>query len=461
MRRVPIRLRLTLGFVVVTAVLLVLVGLFAYARLASGFADDLDRELQQRAQDITGAVTRPGRPLANLAQTGFVERGESFAQLQAADGTVLQSTATLRGRPVLTPEQASQAALRTSYVDLPSAPGLDEPARVLATPLRRGGRPVILVVGNTTQNGVEALARVRRNMLVGGPVLLAFMSLLAYVLAASALRPVETMRRRAAQMTAGTPGQRLPVPPARDEIARLGATLNELLSRLDDAMERERSFVANASHELRTPLALLRTELELALRRPRPADELALAISSAEEEVNRLGRLADDLLVLARESDDGLPIRLTAVPVPDLLVACVARFGGAADGKGRVLRADPGAVRHVTADPTRLEHALQNLIDNALTHGKGEVVVLAVRTARAVELHVTDEGPGFDDQIRPRAFDRFTTTVASGGAGLGLAIVAAVARAHGGTTGAVNKADGGADVWLSLPASYFSAACES
>jgi two-component system, OmpR family, sensor kinase len=449
----PIRVRLTLGFAAVMALVLVLVGMFSYTRLAAGLSDDLNRQLQQRAQDLSRAAGRPGSTLASLAGTGFIERGESFAELLATDGTVLESTTTLHGRPVLTPDQAAQAASGTSYVDLPHAPGLDEPARLLATPLRRGGQTVILVVGNTTQDGAEELARVRREMLTLGPLLLLVMTGIAYLMTGAALRPVEAMRRRAAAMSAGTSGQRLPLPPARDEMARLGTTLNDLLARVDDAMERERSFVANASHELRTPLALLRTELELAIRRPRPASDLVAAISSAGEEVDRLSRLADDLLVLARSSDDGLPVAISRVALPDLLRASADRFTRQARDAGRAIATDPGDVASIEVDPVRLAHAVDNLIDNALRHGKGDVEVCARSTADAVEIHVLDEGPGFAADLHPLVFDRFVRSPTSSGAGLGLAIVAALAHAHGGSAGSANRPSGGADVWISLPLS--------
>ena len=391
--------------------------------------------------------------MTSLAGTGFIERGESFAELVATDGTVLESTITLHGRPVLTPEQADVAASGTSYVDLSSAPDLDEPARLLATPLRRGGRTVILVVGNTTQDGAEELARVRREMLALGPLLLLVMTGIAYLMTGAALRPVEAMRRRAAAMSAGTPGQRLPIPPARDEMARLGTTLNDLLARVDDAMERERAFVANASHELRTPLALLRTELELAIRRPRPASDLAAAISSAGEEVDRLSRLADDLLVLARSSDQALPIAMSRVELPTLLRASADRFARTAREAGRTITTEPEDVGFLEVDPLLLAHSIDNLVDNALRHGTGDVMVCARSSAHTVEIHVLDEGPGFVLDLQPLVFDRFVRSPTSSGAGLGLAIVAAVARAHGGSTGSANRACGGADVWISLPTS--------
>src|SRR5207253_5266995 len=125
-------------------------------------------------------------------------------------------------------------------------------------------------------------------------------TLAGYLLAGLALRPVESMRRRAAAISAETPGERLPVPGSRDELERLGATLNEMLERLEDALEREREFVADAGHELRTPLALLRTELELALRQARTADELRAAVRRSSHEADRLAQLAEDLLLIAR-----------------------------------------------------------------------------------------------------------------------------------------------------------------
>ena len=154
----------------------------------------------------------------------------------------------------------------------------------------------------------------------------------ATLLAAAALRPVEAMRRRAAAVTPATPGSRLPVPPARDEISRLAETLNEMLARLEAAFEHERRFVADASHELRTPLALLRTELELALRRPRTREELEDALRSAAEETERLSRLAEDLLLIARADQGPLPDPARAISAAgELLGRRRARFADRAE----------------------------------------------------------------------------------------------------------------------------------
>jgi signal transduction histidine kinase len=245
------------------------------------------------------------------------------------------------------------------------------------------------------------------------------------------------------------------VPDTDDEIARLGETLNDLLARLESARERERRFVADASHELRTPLALLRSELELAQRRPRSREELESALASAAEETERLSRLADDLLVLARADADGLALRREELRVRDLAERVGSRFERRASESGRTVDIGAPSGLEVVGDGARLEQALANLVDNALRHGEGDVRIAARADNGSVELHVLDEGAGFDDDFAAQAFERFSRADearGNGGAGLGLAIVQAIAQAHGGTSFARNRDDrAGADVWLVLP----------
>jgi two-component system OmpR family sensor kinase len=450
-RRWPIRLRITVGFAAAVGLLLTVVGAAAYHRLAAGFDDDLDRELHQRAQDLSGPLRAPGSSLRSLAGTGFIERGESFAEVQTADGRVVQATDTLTGVPLLSRDEITRAERGSILVDRPRAPGLDEPARLLATPVTRDGQRLVLVVGITRENGQEVLRRVRAQLLLGFPLLLVLTSGLGYLLAGAALRPVEEMRRRAASMSGGPAGRRLPVPPGDDELARLGVTLNELLARVDATLERERSFVANASHELRTPLALLRTELELAIRRPRGAAELTDAIGSATEEVERLVRLAEDLLVIASTDEGRLRIVAERLDVPALLQRVASRFGGLAAQQGRALELESGPARSVVADPQRLEQALVNLVGNAFQHGAGPVSLGTRQVDGATELWVADHGDGFDDAMLAHGFERFARTATGHGSGLGLSIVAVVAEAHGGTAGLANRATGGSVAWIRLP----------
>jgi signal transduction histidine kinase len=281
-------------------------------------------------------------------------------------------------------------------------------------------------------------------------------ALAGYLLAAAALRPVERMSERAATISAASPGRRLPVPPADDEIARLGRRLNEMLARLEGALDRERTLVSNASHELRTPLALMKTEIELALAEPESAPGLSAALRSTAEETDRLSQLTDDLLLLARVDSGELPIRRSDVRADELLGTIATRFGRRAADAGRTIDVVSPADLVVRGDRRRLEQALANLVENSLRYGAGAVRLQASTENGSLELHVGDHGPGFPPPFLEHAFERFSRADRSRdttGVGLGLAIVAAIAHAHGGTATAANLPEGGADVALRLPRS--------
>jgi two-component system, OmpR family, sensor kinase len=450
--RLPIRLRLTLAFAVAMAVMLVAAGLFLYLRLGAALDRTIDRSLLGRADDVTALVRAAGSGLRQAPGPGLVEQEESFAQVLAPDGAVLDSTPGLRDRRLLSGPELARATRTIVLVDRPPFPDSDDPLRLLATPVQAEGGPVVVVVGTSTEERVEALESLLRQLLLGGPIVLAVASLLGYGLAAAAWRPVESMRREAEAVSATAPGRRLPLPQGDDEIVRLGATLNTMLDRLEAALARERRFVSDASHELRTPLAALRTELELALRRPRPPGELEAALRSAAEETERLSRLAEDLLVLVRADGGGLPVHRERLPAAQLLARVRERYAAQATEAGREIEVEADGVELV-ADRLRAEQALGNLVDNALRYGHGEVQLAALRGNGGVELHVRDRGPGFPPEFLDLAFDRFTRADPSRhgpGAGLGLAIVEVIAHAHGGTAHAANR-DTGADVWVELP----------
>ena len=369
-------------------------------------------------------------------------------------GAVVDSTPLLRDVPVLDPRQIQRAQRGTIVLDLGPPPGGDDPARVLATPVDAQGERMVVVVGASREGRSEALASLRTQLLVGGPIALLLAALAGYALAAAALRPVESMRRGAAEISGASHGRRLPLSRPDDEIRRLGETLNEMLERLETALAREREFVADASHELRTPLALLKTELELAVRQPRTEEELQGALRSAVEEVDRLAQLAEDLLAIARSDRGTLAIRPAPLKVGELFAAVVHRFEGRAAAAGRRIEVDDPGDLALVGDGLRLEQALGNLIDNALRHGSGTIRLAAIEHDGRVEIHVTDEGGGFPPDFLPHAFERFSQADRSrrgGGAGLGLAISEVIARAHGGWARAQNLGAGGADTWLSLP----------
>jgi len=394
MASVPVRLRVTLAFAGVMAILLAAAGVVLYTRLAAELDTTINQGLHARTADLLPAA-RSGRPLPP-------DDEENFARVARAGDRL---------------------------------PDLGEPVRVIRTRLDASRT---LVVGTTIDDRDDALKTLVILLAIGLPIMLVLASLAGYGAAAAALRPVERMRRQAAGMA--EPSGRLPVGPADDEIGRLGTTLNAMLARIEEAYGRERAFVSDASHELRTPLAILKAELELALREGRSVEELQAALRSAAEETDRLVALAEDLLVLARVEEGRLPVRPEWLDAGTLL----RRFGPA--------HAPPGLA--VRADPDRLDLALRNLVENARRYGGGRIELAAERVNRSVELHVRDDGPGFPPDFLDAAFERFTRADPArgrGGTGLGLAIVDVIARAHGGAAGARNRPAGGADVWISLP----------
>jgi signal transduction histidine kinase len=244
------------------------------------------------------------------------------------------------------------------------------------------------------------------------------------------------------------------VPPAKDELARLGETLNQMLGRLQTALERERSFVDDASHELRTPLAAHKTELELALRYGESKEEFREAIASAVEEADHLNQLAEDLLVLARAEKGQLSVDVRPTKVGPLFETIRERYEERVAEAGRRLVVGYADGISAPSDGVRVQQALTNLVENALRHGDGEIRLWARSDPGRIELHVSDSGTGFAPEFLNRAFERFSrgdTGRTTPGTGLGLAIVDEIARAHGGQAGAANLPEGGADVWIELP----------
>jgi two-component system OmpR family sensor kinase len=452
----PVRIRVAAAFAVAMALVLTGAGFLIYALLGDDLANALDQDLRLRAQDVSALVRDPSQSLARQPPKGLIEHGESFAELLDSAGGVLDSTRPIGPAPLIGPRQIDVTLAQGSrFIDLPSVPGLDEGARLLATPVTRGGRRLVLVVGATRENRAETLRSLRTELLIAGPIALVLATLLGYLLAGAGLRTVEAMRKRAASISAETPGERLPVPRSGDELQRLGETLNDMLARLEEAIERERGFVAEAGHELRTPLALLRAELDYALHYAGSRDELRAAIRTASQETDRLVQLAGDLLLIASADKGRIPLRQERVQAEELLESVRKRFAWRADADARRIEIHTASQLELHGDRVRLEQALGNLVDNALRYGDGAIELIAARTDHRFELHVRDRGAGFPPTFLPHALQRFTRADASRsgtGIGLGLAIVSAIATAHGGQALAANASDGGADVMISLPA---------
>ena len=442
-----LRTRVTLVSAALMAVVLAATGAFVYLRLQTELRQAMDETLRSRAEAERLVVERSGALPSD-------QPDDAFAQLIGSDGSLIESSGSIAGEPPLV-ESADVTAPALSERDAVTIEGEVVPARMLAVPISEGR---VLVVGASLDDQRQTLGRLATSLAVGGPLALVLAVGVTWLLVGWTLRPVESMRGEAAAISASDPGRRLPVPGTGDELARLAETLNAMLERLEEAIERERRFVDDASHELRTPLANLKAELDLALRRSRTADELERALRSAAEETDRLARLADDLLVLARSDRGRLPIRREPVDVARMVGGTVDTFAARASERGVGIDVRVPEELRADVDELRVRQALGNLLDNGLRYvpSGGRMRVDAERHDGSLRLEVRDTGPGFPPEFLPLAFEAFARPDVSrsrpgGGTGLGLAIVAAVAEAHGGTAVADNLPDGGAVVVLSIP----------
>ena len=452
MSRFPIRLRLTLVFALALTAVLAATGAFLYLRLGASLDETINDGLEARAAELAPGLGSAGG-LDETAPVG-VDPDERFVQVLDLEGRIVAASQFVDRRPLLEADVLARAARGAIRLELDEVPGIDGRGRLLATPVETSSGTLVLIVGASLGDRDETTRGLLIELFIVEPAALVLASLLGYALARAALRPVESMRAEAAAISGSEPGRRLPLPHSRDEVRRLGETLNSMLERLQTALERERSFVADASHELRTPLALLKTELELALRRPRSQAELEQALRSAAAETDRLAQLADDLLLLARSDQGQVPLRRLAVSARDVLVRVAERFSHRGQATRRAIEVDAPEALSLTADPLQLEQALGNLLENALRHGDGTIRLAAADRDGQIELHVQDEGRGFPPEFLARAFDRFSRADearSTEGAGLGLTIADVIARAHGGSAHAANLERGGADVWLSIP----------
>jgi heavy metal sensor kinase len=445
---------LTLAFAGALALVICGLVLLIYVRFSAELDKAINGGLRDRASTLsTLAQARDSARAGAELRTELAAHGEGFAQVIDGSDRVLLDAApghhALLGRA-----EVAKALGGPLRADHPPAAGEQARVRVYAVPVDVGARRYVAVVGTTLRDREHAIGGLVTMLLIAAPIALVLLVLAGYGVVTGALAPVERMRRRAAAISAEAPGQRLPVPEGDDELARLGRTLNEMLGRLEDALIREREFSANASHELRTPLAMLRTEVELALDRPRTPAEMHAAMVSISEETERLVALAEDLLALSRADRGSLPIQVGRTDAASLLRSVRRRFDARVAGQGRAITVQAEEPAPIEADPARIEQALANLVENALRHGAGTIELRVRRDTDAVELHVLDDGQGFPEQFIDKAFERFSRAKearARAGSGLGLAIVQAIAEAHGGHGEAHNRPDGGADVSITLP----------
>ncbi|MEU8262463.1 ATP-binding protein [Micromonospora sp. NPDC048999] len=364
--------------------------------------------------------------------------------------------------PMLRPDQLRAGQRQRLVVDGRRV-GLAGPVRVVTVPAGTPAEPLTVLVAKSMADVRHSLYVVRALLLVGFPLLVAGLAVVAWRVVGATLRPVEALRSGAAEITGRAGPGRLPVPAARDEIQRLAVTLNDMLDRLEASRARQRAFVADAAHELRSPLTNMRTELEVA-RRLGDATDWPTVADNLLADTDRLSRLVDDLLLLARLDEqparpDGSAARAVGpVELGELLRGVAARYPSPP-----VRLASPPGPLWTEGDQGELRRVLVNLVENALRHAHGEVVLAvtgpypdppvpgqrgAAPAAGAYHLvTVTDDGPGIPAADRERVFARFTRLDDArarddGGAGLGLAIVRELVRRAGGSVDLADAAPG-------------------
>ena len=446
----PIRWRLTAAFAAAMALLISGLSGFVYARTGADLLAAVDAGLRSRAELLATDLQEQGPGLTGARPT-LIESDEVFAQIATATGRITQSSPLIAGQRLLPAGQVRQ--VRRPLWTERRIPGIDNVARILAVPVRVPGGRVVVIAGASLQDRQDALTSLAATLAVAGAGGLVLISLAAWLVLARALRPVERMRQQAAGITAVTgagPGPRLTQPAGRDEIALLGRTLNEMLGRIEESVDRERRLIERASHELRTPLAIQRIDLDLALSGPATAADLTAALRSVSEENEHLTRLTEDLLVLSRSRDGTLPLRRARTSLADL--ADDARLRASATAPPGIRLAVTAEDTVVLVDPAWFRQAIGNLVGNALRHTPpgGEVGVRLSADDGTVLLTVEDTGPGFLAGPASRVFEPFAPPGAPdsrpGMAGLGLAVVQAIAAAHGGRAWAENRPEGGARV---------------
>ncbi len=437
-----VRMGTTVLATAVVAVALAAGALLLVLLVHRSLVGSLDAAGLARAHDVAALATA-GRLQETVASTG---EESSVVQVLDPAGRVIAASPNISGESALLP--APPKVRRHQVLTLSGLPIADrgQSFRVVAerVSLPAGGGWVY-VATSLAQIDLTT-ARLAALLVLGLPVLLLVVAAAIWRAVGRALQPVEQIRASAAAIDGTELGARVPLPETQDEIARLAQTMNAMLSRIEDATLRQREFVGDASHELRSPLAALQTELDVALAHP-DGETPAMVLARMSAQTERMGRLLDGLLFLARADEGASQARHGRVDLDELVLAEAGRLRAAGT---TVAVVGPDAVR-IDGSRSELTRLLRNLGDNAAAHARSTVTLgLTVQDQQAV-LSVADDGPGVPAADRERIFQRFTRldaararTADGGGAGLGLAICRQIVqRHHGEITVGGGDSDGG------------------
>ncbi|HEY3001078.1 MAG TPA: ATP-binding protein, partial [Kribbellaceae bacterium] len=431
-RRSGVRGRSTAAAVAVVAVALALGAAVLLLLLQRTLVTSVADQAQARAVDVASQVREEGdgglarELIANIRPTQLIQ------VVDQRDRVIASSSPRTHEAPLSADRPPSGQTVSNQVGGMPLLDD-DHPYLIVARGTDFHGVRFTVVVASSLETQRETVATVTTYLLIGIPVLLALVGVATWVLVGRALRPVEQIRARVHGIDVEQLAERVPVPAAEDEIARLAVTMNEMLDRLQSGQETQRRFVADASHELRSPIASLTAALDVINADPtgRSAFELHQVMQA---ETERMRRLVEDLLLLAKADDTGLQIQRTDVDLDDLVDAELRRLRSAG---GPEIEGVVPAVR-ISGDAAKLSQVIRNLADNAVRAARSKVRFTLAEHAGTATVVVEDDGEGIPESERARVFERFVRLDASrdrgsGGSGLGLAIVREVVRGHGGT----------------------------
>ena len=457
--RASIRLRLTLWYIIILAVILAAFSAGVYLLLRHDLYQNLDRSIQNRADALLNIIQVEGDQLVLPGQVASEDPDEGFTRVFDASGSLrFGNSVALDQVPVDTRVVANAIAGTATTRSIKIG---DDPVRVKMLPIIRDGVILgALEVGQAQDNVSDTLSRLLLIMGIAYPVALVLASLGGIFLAGRALSPIDNITRAARQISAEDLNQRLKLRLPNDEVGRLARTFDEMIARLDDAFKRQRQFTTDASHELRTPLTIIKGQIDVSLQKEREPEAYRQVLQAVNDEVDRLIRLAGSLLTLTRADAGQIPLSFENIDVGEVVTGVSEQVRPTAVDKGAELKIDPGPPVTIQADEDLLLQLMLNLLDNAIkyTQSGGEVTVGWKVNGNKVEMRVHDTGIGISAEHLPYLFDRFyradkARSRAEGGVGLGLAISRWIAEVHGGSIN-VNSAPGkGSTFVILLPTS--------
>ncbi|WP_167858068.1 ATP-binding protein [Mycobacterium sp. DL99] len=423
---------------------LVVVGSVSAVLLYRLMCADVDNAAVARAQSVAD-VLRKEPP--DEVESVLMDTDHRIVAVQIVDttGTVVRRSDAAPKTPLI-PLQSNDSRVGILATD-------DDDVRVsTVTATSREGGPYTVLVGGGIEPIELMMSTVVRMLAITAPIVAAVAAIVTYLLVRRSLRSVEAIRSRVSEISASDLAERVPVSGRSDEISALAVTMNEMLSRIEAGNAAQRRFVGDASHELRSPLATVVSALEIGVTHPDALDRTLLTTALLPE-ARRMQSLVENLLLLARADEHGLPLRRVEVDLDDLAAAEVARLK-----RETTLRitAQLSAVK-ASVDPDGFVRVLRNLADNAARHAATEVTVVVRAEGDNAVVQVIDDGPGIPVNQRDKVFERFVRLDSDrsrrgGGTGLGLAIVAEIVAAHDGSVIiSDSEAVGGTVVTVQLP----------